>query len=73
MAKPEIFTFEYKEVAELLVKQQDIHEGHWAIVFELGLAAGSFSRSLPTLKTSLQRPSSPLRKSDFRDSTSPPR
>jgi hypothetical protein len=43
MAKPEIFTFEYKEVAELLVKQQDIHEGHWAIVFELGLAGGVFA------------------------------
>ena len=40
MAKAEIFTFEYKEVAELFVKQQDLHEGHWGVVFELALGGG---------------------------------
>lgn len=40
MAEPRNFTFEYKELAETLVKKQGIHEGFWGVVFELGLGGG---------------------------------
>jgi hypothetical protein len=37
MGQPKQFVFEYKELAELMVKQQDLHEGHWGIYLEFGL------------------------------------
>jgi hypothetical protein len=39
MAEPRSFTFSYQELAEILVKQQDIHEGLWGINAEFGFAA----------------------------------
>ena len=30
----------YKEITTLLIKHNDIHEGHWGIVFEFGLGGG---------------------------------
>lgn len=36
----EAITFTHKELAEILVKQQNIHEGLWGIVIEFAFAAG---------------------------------
>lgn len=33
------YAFTHKELAELLIKKQDIHEGFWAIYIEFGLGA----------------------------------
>lgn len=40
---PEIgqFTYSYQELAEILIKQQGIHEGLWGFYFELGIGAGT--------------------------------
>lgn len=40
MGEPTEFLFDYKEVAELLVKKQDLHEGIWELRFHFGLNAG---------------------------------
>ncbi len=37
MAEPTQYTFSYKEVVEALIKQQDLHEGEWAIFVEFGI------------------------------------
>jgi hypothetical protein len=33
------YAFNHKEITELLIKKQDIHEGFWAIYIEFGLGA----------------------------------
>jgi hypothetical protein len=40
MAEAQQYTFDYKEVAEALIKKQGIHEGLWGIYVEFGLGAG---------------------------------
>lgn len=40
MAEAQNYIFTFKEIAEALVKRQDIHEGLWAIYFEFGIGAG---------------------------------
>ena len=40
MAEQKQIVFTHQEVAEMLVKKQEIHEGFWGIYFELGLAGG---------------------------------
>jgi hypothetical protein len=47
MAEPTQFTFELKEVATALVKQQGLHEGLWMVSFEVGLVAGIIGQSPP--------------------------
>lgn len=37
MGQAQQYMFTYKELAELMVKKQDLHEGHWGIYFEFGL------------------------------------
>jgi len=39
MAEPNRFEFTYAEVAEALIKKQDIHEGIWAVSLKFGLGA----------------------------------
>lgn len=41
MAEASRYLFDYKEVAESLIKQQKIHEGFWGIYVEFGLGAGN--------------------------------
>jgi len=41
MAETKQIVFSHKEVAELLIKKQGIHDGFWGIYFELGLAGGA--------------------------------
>jgi hypothetical protein len=40
MADIKQITFTHQEIAEILVKKQDIHDGFWGIFLELGLSAG---------------------------------
>jgi hypothetical protein len=40
MAEPTQFTFDLKEVATALIRQQGLHEGAWFVAFEFGLGAG---------------------------------
>jgi len=37
MGEPQIITFSYKELATVLIKHQQIHEGFWSVVVQLGL------------------------------------
>ena len=39
MAEPVNYLFDYKEVAEALIKKQGLHEGHWGIGIEFGFGA----------------------------------
>jgi hypothetical protein len=39
MAEPTNFLFDYKEVAEALIRKQGIHEGLWHIAIEFAFAA----------------------------------
>lgn len=43
MAEATNYIFTHKEIAELLIKKQDIHEGFWGIHIEFGLGAANIS------------------------------
>lgn len=43
MAEVKTYLFDYKEVAEALVKKQEIHEGLWGIYMEFGIGAANIS------------------------------
>lgn len=60
--------FKFTELAELLVKKQDLHEGHWGIVVRFGISAANValgsSGPLPTaivpiLELGIQREKEP--------------
>ena len=64
MAESRVLTFSHREVAEALVKQENLHEGIWGIYIEFGITAaniGSDSESVlpaaivPVQKIGLQR------------------
>jgi hypothetical protein len=40
MAEPTQYTFSWPEVAELLIKKQDIHEGKWMVALEFQINVG---------------------------------
>ena len=42
MAEPTQYGFDLKEVATALIREQKIHEGKWAVLFDLNLAGGIF-------------------------------
>jgi hypothetical protein len=54
MAEMTEIMFEHKEVVELLIKKQGLHEGIWGISFRFGMKAANFgttpdaSDALPT-------------------------
>ena len=52
MAEPTLIAFNFREIAELLVKQQDIHEGLWCIHFKFGIKGANLGTNdenvLPT-------------------------
>jgi hypothetical protein len=39
------YVFSHKEIAEILIKKQDLHEGHWSIYIEFGLGAANIASS----------------------------
>lgn len=41
MPEQQMIAFSFKELAKLMVKEQDIHEGLWGIYVEFGLAAAN--------------------------------
>lgn len=41
MPEADRLLFDLRELAEVLVKSQNIHEGHWGIYVEFGLAAAN--------------------------------
>jgi len=47
MAEPMQYAFELRELAELLVKRQELHEGRWVLGFEFGLGAGIMGGPTP--------------------------
>lgn len=52
MAEPSQIGFSFKELAEILVKKQGIHEGVWGIFVRFGLAASNVGPSDSDLKPS---------------------
>jgi len=65
MGEIESYTFEFKEVAEILVKKAGLHNGIWAISFQFALTGANISSSpgkdlnpaaiVPILKIGLQK------------------
>jgi len=59
MAEVTQYIFDFKEIAEALVKKADIHEGIWGIYVEFGLTATNVgqteSQVLPTALVPIQR------------------
>jgi hypothetical protein len=45
MPETNSITFSHKEVAEALVKKQDLHEGLWGIYIEFAIGAANISQS----------------------------
>jgi hypothetical protein len=41
MAEVKTYAFDYKEVAEALIKKQGIHEGLWGVYMEFGIGAAN--------------------------------
>ncbi len=44
MAQINTYTFDHRELAEILIKKQEIHEGFWAIYIEFGLGAANINQ-----------------------------
>jgi hypothetical protein len=59
MPEANLFTFDHKELAEILVKHQNLHEGIWSIYFEFSLAGANVGESqnnvLPSAIVSLRK------------------
>jgi len=45
MAEPSVYSFDLKELAIALIKQQGLHEGIWMAALEFNLGAGMISTS----------------------------
>lgn len=65
---PEIknFTFDHKEIAEAIIKHQDIHEGLWGVYIEFGIVGANINQGpgegnllpaaiVPVMKIGIQR------------------
>ncbi len=66
MAQAQNYIFSFQEIAEALIKRQDIHEGLWGIYFEFGLTAANLGKEpmskdlvpaaiIPVVKVGIQR------------------
>ena len=64
MPETPIFTFSHKEIAEILVKHQGIHDGLWGIYIEFGLSGANVGPTpeeanpaaiVPVVKIGIQR------------------
>jgi hypothetical protein len=65
MPEPQNFLFNHAEIAEALVKQQDIHEGLWGIYIRFGIGAANIGQDaegkimpaaiVPVLQIGIQR------------------
>ncbi|MDO8752829.1 MAG: hypothetical protein Q7J80_02955 [Anaerolineales bacterium] len=61
---PQIYQFTHQELAEILIKHKNIHEGLWGIYVEFGLGATNFGQGpndilpaaiVPIIKLGLQK------------------
>ncbi len=50
MAEPNMIIYSFKELAELLVKDRDIHEGYWGLYAKFGITAANAGPSAADLK-----------------------
>jgi hypothetical protein len=50
MPEPNQITFTYKEVAEALLKRQDIHQGIWGLYVRFGIKAANMGEDDESLK-----------------------
>jgi len=50
MSEAQNFTFTHKEIAEALIKKENIHEGLWGIYIEFGIAGANINTP-PDLET----------------------
>jgi hypothetical protein len=50
MAEPTQYAFDLSEVAEALIKANDIHEGLWTLSFDITVAVGTFGPSTADAK-----------------------
>jgi hypothetical protein len=41
MTEIQQFLFTHKEIAEMLIKRKDVHEGYWGICVEFGILVGT--------------------------------
>jgi hypothetical protein len=41
MPETQQITFSHREIVEMLIKNQNIHDGYWGIIIEFGLGAGA--------------------------------
>ena len=51
MTDPNAFSFDFRELAAALIKQQGLHEGRWAVGFQFNFAAiniGAANEEKPT-------------------------
>jgi hypothetical protein len=58
MAEPQQFAFSHEELIELLIKRAGVHEGHWALMLGLNVAAGNFG-ALPSTPPATPSPAGP--------------
>lgn len=70
MVEVQIISFTNREIAEMIVKKQNLHEGLWGISIEFGLSAANVHTTpdpenllpaaiIPVVKIGLQRFSTP--------------
>jgi hypothetical protein len=45
MAEVSQYTFNWSEVAEALIKKQDIHDGQWMAIIEFAVTGGVFGQT----------------------------
>jgi hypothetical protein len=64
MADAVLYKFDFKELATLMVKEKDIHEGYWGVYAEFGISAANAGPDpdslvpcalVPLIKFGLQR------------------
>jgi hypothetical protein len=48
MAEATQFSFDFREVATAMIKQQGLHEGLWMVAFEVNFVAGVLGTTPPT-------------------------
>jgi len=66
MSEANNYVFNHREIAEVLVKQQNLHEGLWGVYIEFGIAAANINQApgegsllpaaiVPVMKIGIQR------------------
>jgi hypothetical protein len=68
MAEATQIIFKFAELAEMLVKKENLHEGHWGIIIKFGISAANLSLNgaehrptaiVPVMEIGIQRENEP--------------